>query len=61
MPYVKHGDVMLAQFKATTVCTASFGIWKKSRLGETMEESSAIKATELNMDYFRNSMGLVEK
>ena len=39
--------------KATTVCTARVGIWKKSRLGETMEESSAIKATELNMDYFR--------
>ena len=47
--------------KATTVYTARVGIWKKSRLGETMEESSAIKATELNMDYFRNSMGLVEK
>ena len=29
MPCVKHGDVMLAQFKATTVYAASFGIWKK--------------------------------
>ena len=47
--------------KATTVCTARVGIWKKSRLGEIMEESSAIKATELNMDYLRNSMGPVEE
>ena len=38
---------MLEQFKATAFYAASIGIWKEGRLGETMEESSAIKATEL--------------
>ena len=47
MPCIKHGDVMLAQSKATAVYVASLGIWKEGRLGETMEESSANKATEL--------------
>ena len=47
MPCIKHGDVMLAQSKATAVYAASLGIWKEGRLGETMEESSANKATEL--------------
>ena len=46
MPCVKHGDVMLAQSKATAVYFASLGIWKEGRLGETMEESSANKVTE---------------
>ena len=38
---------MLEQSKATAFYAASLGIWKEGRLGETMEESSAIKATEL--------------
>ena len=47
MPCIKHGDMMLAKSKATAVYVASLGIWKEGRLGETMEESSANKATEL--------------
>ena len=47
MPCIKHGDVMLAKSKSTAVYAASLGIWKEGRLGETMEESSAHKATEL--------------
>ena len=47
MPCTKHGDVMLTLSKATAVYAASLGIWKEGRLGETMEESSPIKATEL--------------
>jgi glutathione S-transferase len=47
MPCIKHGDVMLAQSQATAVYAANLGIWKEGRLGDTMEESSANKATEL--------------
>ena len=47
MRSIKHGDVMLTQSKATAVYAASLGIKTEGRLGETMEESSAIKATEL--------------
>ena len=37
----------MSQSGATAVNAASLGIWKEGRLGETMEESSANKATEL--------------
>ena len=37
----------MSQSRATAVNAASLGIWKEDRLGETMEESSANKATEL--------------
>ena len=47
MPCIKYCDVMLAQSKATAVYAASLGISKEGRLGETMEECSANKATEL--------------
>ena len=47
MPCVKHCDVLLGQSKATAVYAVSLGIWKEGCLGETMEKSSAIKATEL--------------
>jgi glutathione S-transferase len=47
MPCIKHGDVMLAQSQATAVYAASLGLWKEGRLGASMEESSANKATEL--------------
>merc|ERR1712136_609571 len=51
MPCIKHGDVMLAQSKATAVYAASLGIWKEGRLGDTMEESSANKATVFLLDW----------
>ena len=38
---------MLAQSKVTAVHAASLGIWKEDRLGETMEETSTNKVTEL--------------
>ena len=47
MPYIKHCDAMHAQSKAMAVYAASLGISKEGRLGETMEERSANKATEL--------------
>ena len=40
-------NMAMPQSRATAVNAASLGIWKEGRLGETMEGSSANKATEL--------------